>query len=89
MSSARASAVSRGFRAPFQTLHPLLQEFHLQGGTLRGIRLLLRLLPWARAGKRIEAGRYVFDVEFSIPRLGRVPSYGGNLQALPEPMTGI
>ncbi|THD02367.1 hypothetical protein B1810_15725 [Panacagrimonas perspica] len=39
----------------------------------------------ARAGKRVEGGRYVFEVEFAVPLLGRVPSYGGDLQASPEP----
>lgn len=48
---------------------------------LHGWRLPLWLLPRSRAGKRIEAGRYVFSVDFVVPLLGTVLSYGGALEA--------
>ena len=48
---------------------------------LRGIRVPLFLLPRSHAGKRIENGRYVFHVEFALPVLGTVLSYGGALEA--------
>lgn len=48
---------------------------------LHGVRLPLCLLPRSRAGKRVADGRYVFEVEFALPLLGRVLSYGGDLQA--------
>ena len=46
-----------------------------------GLRLPLWLLPSSRAGKRIEDGKYVFHVEFGLPLLGRILSYGGKLDA--------
>lgn len=48
---------------------------------LRGVRVPLFLLPRSRAGKRIENGRYVFEVAFVLPLLGTVLSYGGALDA--------
>lgn len=48
---------------------------------IRGIRVPLFLLPRSLAGKRIENGRYVFHVEFALPLLGTVLSYGGTLDA--------
>ena len=50
---------------------------------LHGVRLPLGLLPDSRAGKRIEEGRYVFLVEFVVPLIGMVLSYGGKLEAVP------
>jgi hypothetical protein len=49
---------------------------------LYGVRLPLRLLAESRAGKRVEEGRYVFLVEFVVPLVGRVLSYGGQLQSV-------
>jgi hypothetical protein len=45
------------------------------------LALPLALLPRARAYKRIEAGRYRFEVAFVLPVLGTVLSYGGLLDA--------
>lgn len=53
---------------------PLRARFH-------GIPVPLWLLPRSRAGKRIEHGRYVFRVEFSLPLAGMVLSYSGALVA--------
>lgn len=39
------------------------------------------LLPRSRAGKRVVDGRYLFEVAFDLPLLGRVLGYGGLLQA--------
>ena len=41
----------------------------------------LWLLPRTRAGKRIEAGDYRFDVSIALPLLGEVLGYGGLLRA--------
>lgn len=41
----------------------------------------LWLLPRTRAGKRIEAGGYRFDVSIRLPLLGEVLGYGGLLRA--------
>lgn len=46
-----------------------------------GVPVPLWLLPRSRAGKRIENGRYVFRVEFSLPVVGMVLSYSGTLMA--------
>lgn len=48
---------------------------------LHGVRMPLWLLPRTTAYKRIEAGRYRFQVAFSLPLLGTVLSYGGLLTA--------
>jgi hypothetical protein len=48
--------------------------------SLYGLRLPLRLLPKSRAGKHIECGKYRFEVEFSLPIVGRLLSYGGALE---------
>jgi hypothetical protein len=50
---------------------------------LYGVRVPLFLLPKARAGKHIDADRYVFSVEFALPWLGKVLSYSGALHADP------
>ena len=39
------------------------------------------LLPRTRAGKRIEAADYRFDVSIALPLLGEVLGYGGLLRA--------
>ncbi len=49
------------------------------------VRLPLWVLPRCRAGKRIENGRYIFHVEFSLPLLGMVLSYAGMLDAACSP----
>ena len=49
---------------------------------LLGIPLPLRLFPASRAGKRIEDGRYRFQVSFVMPGLGTVLQYGGLLTAV-------
>lgn len=48
---------------------------------LHGVRMPLWLLPRTTAYKRIEGGRYRFEVAFSLPLLGTVLSYGGLLNA--------
>ena len=48
---------------------------------LHGVRMPLWLLPRTTAYKRIEGGRYRFQVAFSLPLLGTVLSYGGLLDA--------
>lgn len=51
-------------------------------GARRGAWRIPRwLLPRSRAGKRIEDGRYRFDVSFSLPLFGEVLAYGGLLEA--------
>jgi len=49
--------------------------------SFRNVRIPLCLLPKSRAGKRIEDGKYVFLVEFSVPVIGKVLSYSGALEA--------
>lgn len=44
-------------------------------------RIPLWLLPSTHAGKRIEDGRYRFEVSIRLPLLGEVLGYGGLLQA--------
>ena len=51
---------------------------------LRGLRVPLWLLPRTRAGKRVEHGRYVFEVAFVVPGLGEVLRYGGELDLVAE-----
>jgi hypothetical protein len=52
----------------------------------RGLPLPVWLFPQSRASKRIENGRYRFEVGFAIPGLGTVLSYGGLLDVvLTEP----
>lgn len=41
------------------------------------------LLPASRAGKYIENGRYHFEVDFSLPLLGRLLRYSGSLSPVP------
>jgi hypothetical protein len=48
---------------------------------LHGVRTPLWLLPRTTAYKRIEGGRYRFEVAFALPLLGTVLSYGGLLDA--------
>lgn len=48
-----------------------------------GIRLPLALFPQSTAYKRIEDGRYRFQVAFAMPLLGEVLSYGGLLESRP------
>jgi len=50
------------------------------GARIGGWPLPLRLLPRTRAGKRIEADDYRFDVSIALPLLGEVLGYGGLLQ---------
>lgn len=50
---------------------------------VRGIPVPLFVMPRSRAGKRIENGRYLFQVEFALPLLGTVLRYGGALEARP------
>lgn len=45
-----------------------------------GIPLPMALLPRTRASKRIEDGRYRFEVAFALPWLGEVLSYRGLLE---------
>jgi hypothetical protein len=49
--------------------------------SFKGIRLPMWLLPQSKAGKRIINGRYLFNVEFALPILGLMLSYGGQLVA--------
>lgn len=49
------------------------------GVRVHGIPLPLWLFPSSRAGKRIEQGRYVFEVAFALPLVGTVLSYAGTL----------
>lgn len=51
---------------------------------LGGIRLPLALLPDSRAFKRVEDGRYRFEVRFVLPLLGEALSYQGLLDAQPR-----
>ena len=46
-----------------------------------GVRLPLALFPQSTAYKRIEEGRYRFQVTFTMPLLGEVLSYGGLLES--------
>lgn len=55
-----------------------------QRAYLHGLRLPLRWLPRSQAGKRIEDGRYVFEVVFALPMIGEVLRYGGALEAVPD-----
>jgi hypothetical protein len=48
---------------------------------LHGLRLPLWLFPRSRAAKRVEGGRYRFEVQFSLPGLGTILRYGGLLEA--------
>jgi hypothetical protein len=52
---------------------------------LYGIRLPLALFPRSDAYKRIEDGRYRFQVTFTVPLLGPVLSYGGLLDSHDAP----
>ncbi|MET0815538.1 MAG: DUF4166 domain-containing protein [Pseudoxanthomonas sp.] len=49
---------------------------------LHGIRLPLMLFPQSSAYKRIEHGRYRFQVSFKLPLLGTLLSYGGLLECV-------
>ena len=53
--------------------------WRLRGAWLGPLRLPLALLPASRAHKRIVDDRYCFLVEFSIPLLGTVLRYAGEL----------
>ena len=50
------------------------------GMKLHGMPLPVWLFPRAHAYKRIENGQYLFDVDFSVPLLGRILRYHGLLQ---------
>lgn len=56
---------------------------------LHGVKLPLSWLPRSRAGKRIENGRYVFEVAFALPLVGEVLRYDGELQAVPGDPHGV
>jgi hypothetical protein len=56
-------------------------QWQLRRARWHGLPVPLALLPQSRAGKRIVDGRYVFEVEFRVPLLGRVLRYGGELTA--------
>ena len=43
------------------------------------------LVPRSLAYKRIEGGRYRFEVAFTLPVFGRLLRYGGLLDAAAEP----
>ncbi len=49
---------------------------------LLGIPLPLALFPQSRAGKYVEDGHYCFRVTFSMPMLGVLLEYGGQLTAV-------
>jgi hypothetical protein len=51
------------------------------GVSWRGIALPRGLMPSSDAYKRVESGRYLFHVAFSLPGIGPVLSYGGTLDA--------
>ncbi|TDR40826.1 uncharacterized protein DUF4166 [Tahibacter aquaticus] len=57
--------------------------WRLREARWHGLPVPLALLPHSEAGKRAVDGRYVFDVVFSLPLLGRVLSYRGVLDAQP------
>lgn len=59
-------------------------RWRLRGARWHGLPIPLALLPQSQAGKRIVDGRYVFDVEFRLPLLGRVLRYGGALEAIDD-----
>lgn len=50
------------------------------GVRVQGLPLPLWLFPSSRAGKRVEEGRYVFEVAFALPLVGDVLSYAGALE---------
>jgi Domain of unknown function (DUF4166) len=53
----------------------------LVGGRAFGVPLPRMLLPRIVASERAEAERHLFDVEISLPRVGRVVHYHGWLAA--------
>lgn len=61
--------------------------WRLREARWHGLPVPLALLPQSQAGKRAVDGRYVFDVVFSLPLLGRVLSYRGVLDAQPHEAT--
>lgn len=54
------------------------------GVRVHGVPLPLALFPRTRAGKRIEDGRYRFEVSVALPFVGEVLRYGGLLDAVPN-----
>jgi hypothetical protein len=48
---------------------------------VHGMRVPMVLMPQVDASKRIEDGRYVFEVRVTLPMLGLLFAYGGRLQA--------
>lgn len=54
------------------------------GASIRGIVVPLWLIPRTRAFKRIEDGRYRFEVAVALPLVGDVLRYGGLLDATPH-----
>ena len=54
------------------------------GARFRGIAVPLWLIPRTRAFKRIEDGRYRFEVAVSLPLVGDLVRYGGLLDAMPH-----
>ncbi len=50
------------------------------GCRLRGLPLPASLAPGVEAGKRIENGRYRFDVAIRLPLLGEVLAWGGDMR---------
>ena len=64
-------------------------QWRCTGVRVRGIPLPLFLFPRTRAGKRIEDGRYRFEVSVALPFVGEVLRYGGLLDAITtEPAGG-
>lgn len=56
-----------------------------RSASLLGVPLPIALFPRSQAFKRIEDGRYRFQVSFVLPGLGVLLSYGGWLDPLPAP----
>ncbi len=52
----------------------------LRGVRLLGLPLPRALWPRVRAGERVEAGRFVFDVEIGLPVAGLLIHYSGHLR---------
>jgi hypothetical protein len=55
-------------------------QWRCVGARLGCLHVPLWLLPSTQAGKRIEEGRYRFEVGIGLPLLGEVLRYGGLLQ---------
>ena len=59
-------------------------HWRLLGTRIAGIPLPAWLMPTTHAFKRIEQGRYRFDVEIAQPPFGKLLGYGGLLDVAPH-----